>query len=107
VGRLRNRFRQQIVPEKYDEYSINYREDYEQYQQFRKNSVRKAAEMLELKKSKSKNNKNVLSSPIRGVERPKSKESVWREENVESNDSRVKEQTQLFFFHIDVGSRKV
>jgi hypothetical protein len=42
-------------------------------------------ELLEKKKNQNRNNKIALSSTFETVERPKSKESLWKEENVESS----------------------
>jgi len=77
TGKIQNHFRREIVPNKYDEFSINYRSDLLDYQQERKFSINKAMELLERKKLQ--NRKPSFSKTFQQIERPKSKESLWRE----------------------------
>ena len=69
-------------------------------------------ELLERKKLNSRNRKCTVSpsSALKDfiIERPKSKESKWREDNVENQESRIKnvESLGLFFYHVDLGAKK-
>ena len=89
IGRLRHHFRCEIVPNKYDEISINYHADFNGHIQRRKDSVFKAMQLLERKKVLIKNAHLKQSSPSpSSLDRPQSRESLWREENVEDGETR-------------------
>lgn len=101
MGRLRSHFRKEIAVNKCDEnQSINYNADYPSIQKERNTSLRRAMDLLDEKKRRSKNNLTALSCVIPApAPRPKSRESIWREENVESSEGSFKMRSNLYYFN--------
>lgn len=102
VGRLRKHFRREIVPDKYDEESINYEADFAERDKVRKLTFQRAMDLLE-KRGSSRKNISKHISPLPSA-RPKSRESIWKEQNVEENQT-VRTKIPLFYFHIELASK--
>jgi hypothetical protein len=71
IGRLRKHFRREIVPNKYDEESINYESDFVERDKVRKLTFQRAMDLLE-KKGSSRKNITKHISPLPSA-RPKSR----------------------------------